>query len=237
MKKIILKGLFLAFLFLGLSFVLPASSVRAETGSNGDQTDVTEDESDIDEDEGVEDESDDSQDDSIDDQDDADEDEDDVNDDIDDDSDEDEDVEDDEIDGEEHRSAVETVVQDLLKVADQEKGEVGEEVKSIAEEKDRSKDDVAENIDEVKNRSGLKTFFIGTDFKNLGELRSETVKTENQIEKLSELSDEVKIPDNKTTLEKQIETLKELQQNIIDFIKENESKFSLFGWFAKLFVQ
>jgi hypothetical protein len=41
--------------------------------------------------------------------------------------------------------------------------------------------------------------------------------------------------ESKTTLLGQIQKLEQEQQKIEDFLKANESKFSLFGWFVKLF--
>src|SRR3972149_2390449 len=89
------------------------------------------------------------------------------------------------LNGDDHRSAVATFVQDLLKVADREQGGIGEEVRVIAQEQNDDKEEVAREIDEVNNRSGFKTFFIGTDYKNLGNLRSAIAKTQTQIDRLT----------------------------------------------------
>jgi hypothetical protein len=141
-----------------------------------------------------------------------------------------------EADGEKHRSEMATFVQKLLDVADRENGNgIGEEVKAVAAEQDESKDKVADAINKIKNRNALKTFLIGTDYKNIGELRSDTVKTENQINQLKILLEKTATQENKTTLQAQIQTLEQEQQKIENFIKTNEDKFSLFGWFVKLF--
>ena len=137
--------------------------------------------------------------------------------------------------GDEHRSSVSTFVQNLLKVADKEKGKIGDEVKAIAKDQNDNKDNVANNIDKIKNRGGFKTFLIGTDYKNIGQLRSEMVKTGNQIDQLNKLLSQTTNADTKVALDAQIKTLQQEQQKINDFLKANESKFSLFGWFVKLF--
>ncbi len=105
----------------------------------------------------------------------------------------------------------------------------------IANEQNDAKDAVAAAIDSVQSRSGLKTFFIGTDYKNLGQLRSEMVKTDNQIERLNKLLEQTTSTVSKTTLQSQILVLTQEQKKINDFVATNESKFSLFGWFVKLF--
>lgn len=138
------------------------------------------------------------------------------------------------INGEDHRSDVATFVQKLLDVANREKGGIGDQVKAIATAQNDSKENIASEIDKVKNRSSLKTFLIGTDYKTLGQLRSEIVKTENQINQLNNLLDKTTSADNKTTLEAQIKVLEDQKQKIDTFITSNESKFSLFGWLTKI---
>ena len=137
--------------------------------------------------------------------------------------------------GAEHRSAVATFVQNLSDVADNEKGGIGDQIKVVASEQNDSKDKVADAIDKIQNRNGIKTFLIGTDYKNVGQLRSEMVKTGNQIEQLTRLSSQTTNAESKTALSVQIQALEQEQQKINDFLKTNESKFSLFGWFVKLF--
>lgn len=138
------------------------------------------------------------------------------------------------ISGAEHRSIVSTSVQKLLEVADREGG-IGEQVKAIANEQNNSKDKVADAIDKVNNRNTVKTFLIGTDYKNIGQLRSEMVTTGNQIDQLNKLLDKTTNADDKTNLQTEIQALMQEQQKINDFIKANESKFSLLGWLVKLF--
>lgn len=141
-----------------------------------------------------------------------------------------------EINSETHRSVVATFVQDLLSVADRNTG-IGESVRVIAQEQNDSEKDVTEEISAVENRSKVKTFFIGSDYKNLGALRSEMVKTNNRIDQLKRLINKTTNTEDKTTLQNQITTLEREQTKINDFITQNESKFSLFGWVAKFFTK
>lgn len=138
------------------------------------------------------------------------------------------------VNAESHRSTVANFVQSLLAVADREGG-IGQEVRTIAEQQNGAKDKAADIIYAVENRSKLKTFLIGTSYKNLGELRSQMVQTRNQIEQLARLAVKVENEGDKTELQNQIQVLEQEQANINDFITQNESKFSLFGWAVKLF--
>jgi hypothetical protein len=140
-----------------------------------------------------------------------------------------------EIDGDSHRSSVATFVQNLLNVANREKGGIGDQVRKIANAQNDSKDEVANKIDKVKGRNGFATFLVGTDFKTIGELRSDMVTTGNQIDQLTTLLGKTTIASDKVIIQTQIDALKLQQQKINDFINANESKFSLFGWLVKLF--
>lgn len=138
------------------------------------------------------------------------------------------------INAESHRNTVDTFVQSLLAVADRESG-IGQELRNIAKEQSDIKDRASDLINAVENRNKVKTFFIGTSYKNLGELRSQMVQTRNQIEQLKRLSEKTENEGDKTELQNQIQALELEQTNINNFITQNESKFSLFGWVVKLF--
>jgi len=141
------------------------------------------------------------------------------------------------VNGAEHRSAVATFVQTLLNVADREQGGIGEQVRVVAQQQNESKEEVADAIDKIQNRNKVKTFLIGTDYKNIGYVRSEMVQTRNQIGQLERLLDKTTSEENKTALQEQIQALEQERQEIEGFLKTNESKFSLFGWFVKLFIK
>lgn len=139
------------------------------------------------------------------------------------------------VNGAEHRSVTATFVQNLLDAADKEQGGIGEQVRVVAQEQNGSKDKVADAIDKIQSRGKFKTFLIGTDYKNIGELRSEMVKTGNRIDWLNRLLDKTTDETSKTTLKEQIQALELEQQKIEGFIADRESKFSLLGWFVRLF--
>lgn len=135
--------------------------------------------------------------------------------------------------GEEHRSQVADSVHKLLNVADH-NGKLGEEIRKIAHEQASSSEDVLEAIDKVEKRGKLKTFLIGTDYKNLGALRSEIAKTEARLEALKREMDKF-IPLEQTVIETEISKLEDEQDKLESFVEDNEEVFSLFGWAIKLF--
>ena len=136
------------------------------------------------------------------------------------------------INAEQHRSAVANFVQSVLKVADREGG-IGEQVRVIARQQNESATTTIQAMEKVQTRNKVKTFLLGSDYKNLGALRSELVQTNNRLEKLNSLMEKVKYKGDKTELQNQIQTLEQEQTKIEAFVKSQEGKFSLFGWLVK----
>lgn len=134
--------------------------------------------------------------------------------------------------GEQRRSSVANFVQVLLKTASTTKAEVGQQVRVIAQQQSSSEATTTAAIEKIQSRSKIKTFLIGSDYKNLGALRSEMVQTRNRIEQLNRV---LQSASNMTEVQAQIQTLEQEQIKLNNFIKEQEDKFSLFGWLVKIF--
>lgn len=138
--------------------------------------------------------------------------------------------------GQEHRSDVANVVQELRKVAGQDSN-IGQEVSKVAkEQEDSSKEDEAA-MDKVNNVGKFRTVFLGTDYKNLGVLRSNLVKTQNAIDRLTKSMERATDANVRAELQKQIDALRAVKAKVEAFIKDHESQFSFLGWFIKLFVK
>lgn len=134
--------------------------------------------------------------------------------------------------GDEHKSTVALVVQKLLSVADRDGG-IGAEVRLIAQEQASTSDKVKKDMDEIANENPLKRFFFGTSYKNTGELRSTVVTTQNHITQLKKALEKTTSTTTKVELSAQIAELEKVASSTETFIKTNESKFSIFGWFNK----
>jgi len=136
----------------------------------------------------------------------------------------------------EHKNAVNDFVQDLLQLADKEGG-IGEQVRNIAQQQNQSASTTLQVMEQVQTRNRVRTFLFGTDYKNLGVLRSEVVQTRNRLENLNKLMENIHNQAEQTGLQDQIQVLEQEQEKIENFIKDQEDKFSLFGWLLKLFNQ
>ncbi len=141
-------------------------------------------------------------------------------------------------DSEDHSMALSKVTAELDKLAEKDQdAQERDELKSVSQEQNDSKDRATEAMKNVENRNGFLTFLIGTDYKNLGALRSELKTTENNIARLEKAEARTTDPALKAGLQTQIDALKTANANAQNFITANESKFSVFGWFFKLFNQ
>ena len=54
---------------------------------------------------------------------------------------------------------------------------IGEEVKAVAKEQNESKEKIMDAMEKVESRGKFKTLLFGTDYKNIGKLRSEIATT------------------------------------------------------------
>lgn len=133
-----------------------------------------------------------------------------------------------------HRSVVASFVQTLLGAADRMNGVSGE-VRAIAQEQVTSSEKVVEAVKNTKKRGWIKTMLIGSDYKNLGVIRSEMMTTENRMERLNREMERIVSPSDRMAILDEIQSIKDEQAKLKTFIEANENKFSLFGWAARLF--
>ena len=134
----------------------------------------------------------------------------------------------------EHRSAVADVVLKLTAVAGKDRN-IGEEIREVARDQATSSQRVVKAMVKIENRNALKTFLIGSDYKNLGALRSEIVTTDNSISRLTKARDRATDPVVKAELDVQIKALQDEKTKIDAFIQLNENKVSLMGWLFRIF--
>ncbi len=135
-----------------------------------------------------------------------------------------------------NKSTVATFVNSLHMVANREGG-IGAEVRKIARSQNDSASSTARAMAHVDNRTSVKTFFAGSDYRNLGVLRSEIASTTNNITRLAALLNRTIDPASRAELTLQLNALQAENMKIEAYIKAHENKFSLFGWFARLFVK
>ncbi len=136
------------------------------------------------------------------------------------------------INTERYQNTVSHFVRILLNIAEREKG-IGEQIRTLAQEQNQSLEKTLQVMNQIQVRTGWKAFLLGPDYKNLGALRSEIVQTRNRLEQLKRLMKNTENEGDRMMIEDQIRMLEREQSEIQNFIKEQEGKFSLFGWLLK----
>lgn len=136
------------------------------------------------------------------------------------------------ITGKEHMSVVARFVQSLQLIANREGG-IGAQVRAIAQAQNDTASSSVAAIAKLESRGKLRTFFFGTDYKSVGQLRSDIATTQANLENLQKLVERAVSTSTKAELQAQISALQASQVSLNAFLKAHESTFSLFGWFNK----
>lgn len=141
------------------------------------------------------------------------------------------------LNGTEYKKNVGRAVTELNEVAeDVETNEFDEETSAEIEEavseveEDLEPGETADAIDSVEGRPKWQTVLVGTDYKNLGKLRSSMVKNRNAIRALERAQTKVKSEEAQLSLQRNIATLEQEQERVGSIIEENEEQFSVLGW-------
>lgn len=131
----------------------------------------------------------------------------------------------------------EEVTKNLKEIADEEKNsgntEVSNQILQVVTEQEQTQEQTTKAIEQVEKRGKVKTFLIGTDYKNLGQLRSSLVQNRNQIRKLTQAIGQIQEGGDTALLQEQLAELMLERERIKSIIQTNESSFSLFGWVAR----
>jgi hypothetical protein len=136
-----------------------------------------------------------------------------------------------------HKEKTKNVVKNLEQVATEEKSagnaEFSKKINQAIQEQEQTQEQTANAIEQVENRGKIKTFLIGTDYKNLGQLRSSLVHNRNEIRQLTQALTLAQTEESKAQIQAQLTTLTQERERIKAVITANEDSFSLFGWVVR----
>ncbi len=135
---------------------------------------------------------------------------------------------------EKFRNRVQSIVQELREVANEEKG-IGDEVSAVATEQEEIAEEDGEAMEAVEKRGKFRQFLFGTDYKNIGKIRRNMVRSKNQIRRLEQARERVQNEEMKQKINDKIAELNQVQEDTQEFVEEHEGKFSLLGWLMKRF--
>jgi hypothetical protein len=113
--------------------------------------------------------------------------------------------------------------------------EVSEELAETADEIEVQGEETEDALEAINTKPRWQVLLFGTDYKNLGQLRSQVAHNENNIRKLTKNLTGVSDPAASDLVQAQITLLQTEQQNIKTILQQNESQFSILGWVFKFF--
>lgn len=137
---------------------------------------------------------------------------------------------------EEHRSAVASFVQSIIKTANEDGG-IGARVRAVAQSQEDAASTTAEAMIRVQERNAFLSFLAGTDWKSIGSIRAAIATTSADIAQLQAALSSTTDATVRAQLQANIQTLTQEQTRLESFVSTHVNQFSLFGWFTRLFVQ
>lgn len=137
-----------------------------------------------------------------------------------------------------HKKIITQVVTKLEEVSKTEKGagnkEVGEEIAEVAETEEEIAAETVEAIDAVESKPKWQVLLFGSDYKNLGQLRSSLAHNTNSIRKLTRNTASVTESSSSAQVQSQLSVLELERERILNVIRTNEDQFSILGWVSRL---
>ncbi len=136
--------------------------------------------------------------------------------------------------GEQRRSQVANAVHQMLQVADR-VGGIGEQVRVVAQSQQQNHEEVENELDKIKDRSGFAKFFIGPKYEEIEKAKDLIKQDKEKITKLEELKSTLTSEEDKVKVDEQISIIKGAITEVEKIVGEEQTGFSLFGWLAKIF--
>jgi hypothetical protein len=112
-------------------------------------------------------------------------------------------------------------------------GTLGAQIKAVVEGQASSSEAIVNAISKVEGRGSLKTFLLGSDYKNLGQIISQVSLTQARIVQIENQISKMATSTEKTAAQESVQSLKDQIATLEQYVKDNINKFSLFGWLTK----
>jgi len=133
------------------------------------------------------------------------------------------------------RSQIASAVQEMLQLADGEDNNIGEQIRTIAQEQNQNQVKLEEGLVKIQNRNSLVKLLIGADYGEIGSAQEIIGQNQEQIRQLNEIKNQLANEGDQTVLEEQIQVLEQANGQMQNAIDNSQSGFSLLGWFFKIF--
>lgn len=113
--------------------------------------------------------------------------------------------------------------------------EIGQQVRTMVESHQQIQTKNQEAIKTMSQRNNALKFFLGPDYKNAGQVRSNIVSLRNDISQLEALKEDATEEDVED-IQLAIDELQTEAEDLDSQLEEQLSGFSLFGWLARRFA-
>lgn len=134
----------------------------------------------------------------------------------------------------EHASSVAKYVQNLLNSTNL-SGGIGNQVREIARTQNQSQEKIKKQINNIENKNKFLKFLFGTNYDALRTMQQEMEQNQERVRTLLQLKDQVVGFAEKQDIQGLIDSLNNQNVTLQDKITNELGKFSLLGWFSKLF--
>ncbi len=112
--------------------------------------------------------------------------------------------------------------------------EIGEQIRSMVENNQQLQTRIQTATQAITQRSAFKKFFLGADYKNIGQVRSNLVDLKNNISELEKMKENFS-SDETETIQIAIDELQMEVATVEAQLTEEAAGFSLFGWLIEKF--
>ncbi|MCK4591879.1 hypothetical protein KAT63_00395 [Candidatus Parcubacteria bacterium] len=131
--------------------------------------------------------------------------------------------------GEQRRSRVATMVQEMLAVANR-NSSIGQQIRTIAQNQNQEQEEIENALEVTKKRSGIVKFFIGPNYKELKKVEDRTENHKNRLEELKGLRAQLENSADAEVLTQQIQIMEQIGAELENEVNQEKQGISLFGW-------
>ncbi len=138
---------------------------------------------------------------------------------------------------EQRKSQIANAVQELVSVAQKIKTNVGEQIKTIAQEQEKNYQDAEDAVKTVSERGVFARFFIGPNYSEINKAEKYAKQYTEKLQEMQKTVTKITATDVVNVLDSQIQKMQQVKEELKKEINKQKGGFSLFGWLNRLFAK
>lgn len=136
----------------------------------------------------------------------------------------------------EHKNIVANAAAELIRTASQITNTgIGDQIRLVAKTQNQNQDKIGQSLDKAEQRGAVAKFFIGSNYKQLKQVKQLMIENQNQVKQLEQIMAQLSSDEEKIAIANQIIVLQNTQLELKDQVEEQAGGFSLFGWINRWF--